>query len=238
MRIALVDDERAELESLSELLRAKIGAEYELFCFESGEAFLDTWRRGAYDLVILDIFMSGITGMDTARRIRETDREVRLVFATTSNEFASESYEVNACYYMHKPYSAGQVDIMLSRLDLSALEHARTVTLPDGQSVLLREVIYAEYSAHNITIHNKNSQDIVSRIPLSKAEALLCAEPAFISPSKGIIVNLHEVQAERDGTFLMLGGASVPISRRRARDVRESYAAFRFETMRKDGERG
>lgn len=52
------------------------------------------WTPGMCDLVILDIFMGGVTGMDVAREIRRSDREVKLVFCTTSNEFASESYEV------------------------------------------------------------------------------------------------------------------------------------------------
>lgn len=89
-----------------------------------------------------------------------------------------------------------------------------------------------------ITIHNINTPDIVSRVSLSEVEALLCADSAFISPSKGVIVNLREVETEKDGAFLMLGGAGVPISRRRARAVRDAYAAFRFEVLRKGGDNG
>ena len=72
--------------------------------FPSGEAFLASYRPGLFDLIILDIFMKEITGMDTARKIRESDQTVRIVFSTSSNDFASESYEVNACYYLKKPY--------------------------------------------------------------------------------------------------------------------------------------
>ena len=65
--------------------------------FSSGEEFFSRFTAGLYDLVVLDIFMGDLTGVDVARKIRETEHNVRLVFCTTSNDFASESYEVAAC---------------------------------------------------------------------------------------------------------------------------------------------
>lgn len=52
--------------------------------------------------------MDKLTGVDVARKIRERDSNVKIVFSTTSNEFASESYEVNACYYLRKSIWARQ----------------------------------------------------------------------------------------------------------------------------------
>ena len=60
--------------------------------------------------------MGGILGIDVARKVRESDNDVRLVFCTTSNEFASESYEVNAHYYLHKPFTEKSIKLMLDRL--------------------------------------------------------------------------------------------------------------------------
>ena len=107
MRIALVDDDRAQIETLSKMVTAELSKSgypvSKLDAFESGEAFLAKWQAGAYDIIILDIFMDKLTGVETARKIRESDHMVRLVFCTISNEFASESYEVAAQYYLHKP---------------------------------------------------------------------------------------------------------------------------------------
>ena len=107
MRIALIDDDRAQIEALSRLVLAEVSNSgypaSKIEAFDSGEAFLAKWQPGAYDIMILDIFMDGLSGVDVARKIREADDTVRLVFCTTSNEFASESYEVNAQYYLHKP---------------------------------------------------------------------------------------------------------------------------------------
>lgn len=109
MRIALVDDDANAQAVLLRLLTEQIGSTHEITCFSGGEAFLEAWSAGRYELVILDIFMGSLSGMDVARRIRRTDGDVRLVFATSSNEFASESYEVNASFYLRKPFGAPEI---------------------------------------------------------------------------------------------------------------------------------
>lgn len=57
---------------------------------------------------VVDIYMGKLTGIDLARKIRSRDEEVRIVFCSSSNEFAAESYELNASYYIRKPVSSRQ----------------------------------------------------------------------------------------------------------------------------------
>lgn len=234
MNVALVDDCQKDLDYLSTLLLQKLGNHISLHIFHSGKEFLSFWKPGSYDLVILDILMDTLTGIDIAREIRKIDSEVRLVFCTASNEFASESYEVNAHFYLRKPYSQDQADTMLSRLNLQNYELRRSVTLPDGQQIILRNIIYTEYSNHVLTIHSKQRNDVRSYISQSNAEALFCAYPYFLVCSKGIIVNLHEVDHKMAGTFHMSDGTILPISRRKSKEVQDAYAAFCFAKMREE----
>lgn len=233
MKIAVVDDDillyrrlRAELEEL-------LGALAEITYFSNGESFLAAWAANAFDLLILDIFMEGRTGLDVAREVRSTDPDVKIVFSTSSNGFASESYEVNACYYLHKPFGKAQVSAMLDRLDLAGLEQRRTVRLPDGTSVMLRRIIYADCASHVITLHCRQQGDIVLRAIFSEIEQLLCAYPYFISPTKGIIINFYEVAKQKPDAFIMRDGTHIPISRRKAGEVLEAYSSFLFAQLRK-----
>lgn len=236
MKIALVDDCQEELDRLSDILSRKLNAagdtEHKLHIFHSGEAFLTDWKPGSYDLIILDIFMDKLTGVEVAHEIRKTDQDVRLVFCTTSNEFASESYEVNAHFYLHKPYSEERVDTMLSRLNLENYELRRSITLPDGQRIILRNILYTDYSNHVLTIHSKRRAALRCYISQSGAEELLCAYPYFLVCSKGIIVNLYEVESKIGDTFCLTDGSILPISRRKSKEVQDAYAAFQFEKMR------
>ena len=94
MRIAIVDDDIQMCEQLSTLLNEFLGDSSEISDYRSGEEFLTAWETADFDLIILDIFMDKLTGVDVARKIRERDSNVKIVFSTTSNEFVSESYEV------------------------------------------------------------------------------------------------------------------------------------------------
>ena len=109
MKIAIIDDLPTDQNTLLTVLPScfqELGFSIiKLDIFSSGEALLETFQTGSYDILFMDIYMSGITGMETAQRIRELDTSVKIVFISTSNEFAAESYEVHADFYLLKPYS-------------------------------------------------------------------------------------------------------------------------------------
>ena len=235
MKIAIVEDDIQMYEHLQTCLYELLGSSAEYIYFPSGEFFLQTWQPGTFELIILDIFMDRLTGMDVAREIRKSDREVRLVFSTTSNEFASESYEVNACYYLHKPFGKEQIKAMLDRIDLAQLEKLRAVQLPDGTSLVLRDIIYVDYAAHYTTLHCKYGRSISVRSNFSEIENLLSPYPYFFTSSKGIIVNFYEIAVQNPDTFTMCDGSLLPISRRKSKDVKEAYSSFLFAQLRKWG---
>ncbi len=236
MKTAIVDDDGKARECLRSYITELVGNLSEIDEFESGEQFLASFSQGVYDLVILDIFMNKITGMDVAREIRKTDKNIRIVFATSSNEYASESYEVDAKYYLHKPIDRSRVKAMLDRLNIDEIELMRTTALPGGKSVILRSIIYADFSSHCVTLHCKRGENIALRMSFSEIEPVLCAYPYFYSPCKGTVINFYEVTSQINDTFTLSDGSIIPISRRKAKDVLDAYSSFRFELLRKGGE--
>lgn len=233
MRIALVDDTKAELDRLQSYIVAEM-PDSVISTFPSGEDFLSSWKVGQYDLIILDIFMDKLLGIDVAREIRKTDEDARLVFCTTSNEFASESYEVNANYYLLKPITQENVTKMLRIINLAEYERNRFITLPDGQRLILRNMLYSEYHNHIIHISLKQGQKMQTRMSQTEWEALLQEYDFFYSCSKGVVVNFHEVVDESDSMFVMSDQNFMPISRRKSKDSLDAYTKFRFRQMRKE----
>lgn len=232
MKIALIDDQADMLEKLFLTMNKELPlADY--YTFSSGDEFLKSWKTGLYDLIIIDVFMPGSLGIEVAHKIRETDVDVRLVFCTTSNEFASESYEVAANYYLHKPISEKSIQRMLKMIRLDYYEANRFLQLPDGKRVVLRDIIYTEYYNHTIIIHCKRGEDIQTRMSQTDWEALLSEHKFFYGCSKGIVVNFYEISKQENGLFLMSDGSMAPISRRKTKDALEAYASFRFEQLRK-----
>ena len=240
MRIALVDDDRAQIETLSKMVTAELSKSgypvSKLDAFESGEAFLAKWQAGAYDIIILDIFMDKLTGVETARKIRESDHMVRLVFCTISNEFASESYEVAAQYYLHKPVGQEGISAMFRRLNLDALEKTKAVTLPDGHPVLIRRILYTDYCNHVVTLFIKDEEPYRVRISQTALEALLLPFGYFFSPVKGMIINCHEVVKMTEEDFILSSGNVIHITRRKYKEARDAYTRFRFDKIRREVE--
>lgn len=238
MRIALVDNERDQLSKLSEMIAgALIAMGYsgcEAISFDSGEAFLSHWRKGDFDIVILDIFMERLSGLDVARRIRLADEEVSLVFCTTSNEFASESYEVNAQYYLHKPVEQSDIIAMFQRLNPDRLDRVRTITLPDGHSVILRNILCTDYSNHVITFYMEKEDVYRLRISQSQLEELLLPYRYFFSPIKGMIVNFYGVEKMTENSFILHNNMVIPIARKKYKDAKEAYTRFRFEKLKRE----
>ena len=232
MKIALVDDKPEEIRRLINIVEKAL-PQAKISTFSSGEAFLEVWKRGEFDLILLDIFMDKILGIDVAKQIRADDQDVRLVFCTTSNEFACESYEVGANYYLHKPVSDASFGKMLDMIKLTQYEMNRFIYLPDGQRVVLRNIIYSEYHNHLITIYSKRRDPLQTRMSQTEWENLLAEYSYFYSCSKGILVNFHEIVKQEDNMFLMSNDTWLPISRRKAKEALETFAKFHFEKMRK-----
>ena len=239
MKIALVDDELTPLLNLKKLLSMQLhdlvpGSSHLIDTYRSGQSFLDHWTAGQYDVIILDIFMGGITGVEVAKVIRRTDMNVKLVFCSHSNEFATESYEVNAQYYLLKPATQGSITNMLQRLNLELIQLQQFVTLPDGHDVILRDIVYTEYYNHVVTINMRNKEAYRIRTNHAIIEDLLTPCGFICSPSKGILVNFHEVVDSTDDSFTMVDGTVLPISRRKNKEVQTAYIKFRFQKMRSE----
>lgn len=241
MKIALVDDELTQLMNLKKLLSVQLQAltpnsSHLIDTYRSGSSFLDHWTAGQYDVIVLDIFMGGITGVEVAKEIRRTDVDVKLVFCSHSNEFATESYEVNAQYYLLKPATQGSIVNMLQRLNLDLIQRKQFVTLPDGHDMILRDILYTEYYNHVVTIYLKNKDTYRIRTNHAIMEELLASCGFIHSPCKGVLVNFYEVATSSDDSFTMTDGTVLPISRRKNKEIQSAYIKFRFQKMRSEVE--
>ena len=125
LRIATVDDNPADLKEirmcLSHYFQKRSGQtpiDYTISAYTSGPSFLENFEKGDYDLILLDIYMPRMTGMQVAEEIRAIDEDAWIIFLTTSRDHALESYNVFASGYVLKPLleNAPQLETLLTRL--------------------------------------------------------------------------------------------------------------------------
>lgn len=236
MRVSIVDDrpdDRTTLQrELDSALREKGYSVEAIDLYASGEEFLSGFEKGKYDLIFFDIYMDGMNGIEAAAEVRKKDRSVRLVFVTTSNDFAAESYSLRADYYLLKPYVHEDILKALSIIDLEDYERQRVLVLPDKTTCLLHDIIYSEYYNHRIILYLKNSRRKKLRASQAAMEGVLCKNDGFVTCTKGIIVNLEYVQRIEDGTVYLADRLQVPVSRRRTAEIRKAHADYMFRQVR------
>ncbi len=241
MKLALIEDDLEQLHLLQTMVSKALTAggvyDGQVDCFSGSADFLAVWCAGCYDIILLDIFVDSLSGVEIAQKIRETDPEVALVFCTSSNEFAAQSYEVNARYYLLKPITPEKLNVMFQRLDLEKLEAARSIQLPDGYRFLLRKLIYTNYVNHLVTFYIQDEEPHSIYTTQAEVERLL-HQSFFYSVNKGSIINLYMVKRVTPDSFVMKDGSTVPIARRRYKEAKEAYTHFRFHKLSEEVDQG
>lgn len=234
MRVAVVDDNAADrlwLAGELKSLLARRRLEGTVAAFACGEDFLAAARRGRFDLAFLDIYMEGLEGVETARRLREFDPDCFLVFSTSSPDHALEGYRVRAVQYLVKPYTAAELEELFRQLDRLLPAPERYVELRSGrQSVRVRlvDILWAEHFQHQIHIHTAGSEVLSTRLTFGEFTALLASDSRFFVCGRGLLVNL-DCAADFDGrNFHLSDGTRLPVSRDLAGSARNAFGDWVF----------
>ena len=242
LRIAIIDDLRADREQLTKDISHWAQSQYIPLVpppalFESGETFLGQFFAGQYDVIFLDIYMKGMNGMDTARRIREIDKTCCLIFTTTTTDFAVDSYEVDSSWYLVKPYSYEALNKALIRCNTSLLEQNQSlsVTGKNGQENLyLHQIAWTEFVNRRVCVHFKDGGETLILMRQGEFRSLLLSYPYFCDCMKGILVNFEAVEKLLDNCFWLPSGVKVPISRLKYKEVREHFLDYSYMKTREE----
>lgn len=237
MKVAFVDNNRQDMDNLTSSITKYSNESFDITSYDTysnGESFLSEFYANKYDIVFLDIFMDTLSGVDVAFEIRKSDQNVKIVFCTTSNEFATESYQVDAFYYLVKPFSDRSIKQLIHKLSSLDFELSQFIRISDNIKIYPRNIIYTEYENHKIIIHQKDGNNLCISMPQHQWEELICNYSYIVNCFKGIIVNLYEVESKTDNSFSMSNGETLPISRRNIKEMNTIYSDFLFQKLRKD----
>lgn len=237
MKVAFVDNNQQDMDNLTSSITKYSNESFDITSYDTysnGESFLSEFYANKYDIVFLDIFMDTLSGVDVAFEIRKSDQNVKIVFCTTSNEFATESYQVDAFYYLVKPFSDRSIKQLIHKLSSLDFELSQFIRISDNIKIYPRNIIYTEYENHKIIIHQKDGNNLCIRMPQHQWEELICNYSYIVNCFKGIIVNLYEVESKTDNSFSMSNGETLPISRRNIKEMNTIYSDFLFQKLRKD----
>ena len=235
MLLAICDDEPAELETIKEIFSqaaAERHTDIQISAYPSGGALLNAVEAGARPaLTLLDIYMTGGDGLETAHRLRELLPEAAIAFLTASREHAVDAFELEALHYLLKPVTPEKAQALLSRFLGRQPEYGLTLTY--GQERIHAGTIRYLTSLNRGTMFYLTGQSHGRWLSCTFREEVeqLAGNPDFLQISRGCIVNLNAVQYIGHENCHMKNGEPLPVSRRARQEVRNRYNDFLFRKM-------
>lgn len=224
-----LDEERLQLCRMLQSYAVRNGIELRLEPLESGQALASVARKGRWDLVLMDIYMPGMSGIEAARRLREVDRECLLIFATTSDEHGIVSYELHASDYLVKPISQAALD---AAMDWCLREHRdrfRTIWVRsewENIEIPLRDIRYIEIKRHTAYICTGDRIIKTPRGMNALEEEIDCAD--FLRCHRSFLVNMRRIRRMEKRDFVMDNGDLVPIGSSDAAAIRQKFMDWTF----------
>ncbi len=219
MHIAICDDKLDELSRISSILedyRRECNNAITYEAFNSATALLETIKNKDFDLLILDILMPGITGIEAAKEIRQYNTELPLIFLTSSREYAVESYRVNAEDYILKPARKDEMFHVINKQLTKHLQKGAFITIKVESGIVklaLSNIVFVEVVNRRVHFNLASGEIHETYGYLADYENTILNEPNFYKPHRSYLINLNYVtQLDKNGIITSIG-KTVPVSR-------------------------
>lgn len=240
LRFALCDDEEKQLKQtvclVEDYLRSRPSLHGQVETFQSGSTLLARVEEaGGFDLYVLDILMPELSGIDTGRRLRALGKGGEIIYLTSSNDFAADSYDVRAFFYLLKPVNEEKLFHVLD----AAVENlsrrrssAVVVTTVDGpRRILLERIRYVErvgrYMRYYCTDTTIDSQTI--RVSFREAVASLLTDRRFFLCGASFLLNFQHVTGVNGQTALLDNSQAVILPRTSATEFKKAWGNYWLE---------
>ncbi len=231
--IAICDDNRIEAELVADIVHKwsqRTKKPVSVNCFSSSEAFLFHYAENKnYDILLLDIEMGAMDGVELAKELRRENDTVQIIFITGYPDFLAEGYEVSALHYLLKPVSEEKLSVVLDRavLQLEKLGKTEKSLIFDTDSETVRikchDIVFVEAFAHKCSITTVNGVFEV-KMGISEIERML--GEGFIRCHRSYIVGLRFIHSISKTSITLDTGVQIPLSRNNCKPVNQAFIRY------------
>ncbi|NLM07309.1 MAG: response regulator transcription factor [Tissierellia bacterium] len=229
-KIGICDDEDtilSHLESIVNKWAKDNDINIKLETFSSAEAFLFAYEEDkSFNILLLDIEMPGMKGVDLAERIRKDNKSIQIVFITGYMDYIAQGYDVDALHYLIKPVDEKKLFEVLDKACDRVSVSEKVLFIESGGEMVqvpIHTITYAEVDKNYITIHTTKG-DFSKKQPLSELEGEL--GEAFFRAGRSFIVNLSFVKRTSRAEVELKDGTLVPLSRGRYEAINEAIIKY------------
>lgn len=243
MIFALIDDTKQDRDYLRNLLleySAHHSIDMILHCFSSGKEFLKAYRPFQYAAVFLDIYMGGMTGLETADALRKTDRNLPLIFITSSPEHMADAFRFHAYEYLTKPFDKSRLfqlmdDLMYRQTKTEAC--LSFLSNRENQMVPYSQILYVRSSNHTTEVQTTDDRLYVTRMNFSDIADQLSADPRFLLIIRGILVNMDDIIRFADHSCYLEHHVQLPVNVKNYRQLEQIWKNYVFQKIRSEHNR-
>jgi len=229
-RIGICDDNKTDAAYMERLLGSWADRKQQrIKCevFPSAESFLFRYAEDKnYDILLLDIEMGEMDGVALAKKLREENDSVQIIFTTGYADYMAEGYEVAALHYLMKPVSEEKLFAVLDRAAAATGKTEQVVLLPkEGEMIKISSaaVQYVEAFAHSVVVHTEK-QDLEVRLSISEIEQRLSKE--FVRCHRSYLVNLKYISRIGKKEVILDDGTTIPLARTAAAVVTQAFISY------------
>ena len=199
--------------------------------FTDADALLSAHAAKPFDIILLDVIMPLLSGLDAARELRQQDKTVKIVFLTSSPEFAVESYCVKANNYLLKPLDTQRLYACMAELTEEIRSSEKAIIVKSAKAVHripVRSIEYIEAQNKRVFFSLVDGNNIVGIEPLYTYENMLLLSEGFFKCSRSYIVNLHFIDTYTSKEIRMRSGCRISISRSCHKEFESAYFEVLF----------
>lgn len=236
IKIAFCDDDMEVLHQMNELLdryRVERNEDITYAAFQSPFELLTEIEKGIRpDILFLDVVMPGQNGMDVAKEIRQYDTNMKIIFLTSSPEFAVESYSVGAYFYQLKPIWEESffrlMDAVLAEC-VKKKKNSLILRSKDGITRIdLQQLEYCEVLGRKLLFHLENGAVLESAGSLDDLAGQLMQYSNFFRPHRSFLVNMEYIQNISSRSIKMVNDAEIPIPHGKCSEIKNTYMEYAF----------
>lgn len=233
LNIAVVDDFESDCKRIEEYIEhyfsdhrnkpTRVGRYY------NAEDFLKTYRKGEYQIIFLDVCMGDMNGLELANRIRSGDKDICIIFMSTTRDFVFQSFSAVPEGYLCKPYEYAAFAEVMERTLSKLFEEEKLLKIQLSHceaEVSIGEIVAVLSNNHSVDLKMITGEILESNMLFSDIQGALENEPNFLECNRGIIINMDYATQIKGDTIIMQDGTGYPVRRRGRKEISAKFTKY------------